>query len=62
MVLYGIWQGIESPPRLQYMNAFGDEMCSLYEDNQIVKKSKVCFEPSGPYRPELIPVSVTLSD
>ncbi len=27
-----------------------------------VEPGKVCFEPSGPYRPELIPVSVALSD
>ncbi len=26
------------------------------------KVGKVCFEPSVPYRPELIPVSVALSD
>lgn len=32
MVLFGIWQGKASPPFLQYMNAFGEEMCSLYED------------------------------
>lgn len=32
MVLVWIWQGKESPPFLQYMNAFGEEMCSLYED------------------------------
>lgn len=31
MVLAGIWQGKASPPFLQYMNAFGEEMCSLYE-------------------------------
>ena len=31
MVLVGIWQGKASPPFLQYMNAFGEEMCSLYE-------------------------------
>ena len=32
MVLVGIWQGKASPPFLQYMNAFGEEMCSLYGD------------------------------
>ena len=30
MVLVGIWQGKGSP--LQYMNAFGEKMCSLYEE------------------------------
>ena len=30
MVLVGIWQGKGSPPFLQYMNKFGEEMCSLY--------------------------------
>lgn len=30
MVLVGIWQGKGSPPFLQYMNAFGEEMYNLY--------------------------------
>ena len=30
MVLVGIWLGKGSPPFLQYMNKFGEEMCSLY--------------------------------
>ena len=32
MVLVGIWQGKGSPPFLQYMNKFGEEMCSLYHE------------------------------
>lgn len=30
MILVGIWQGKGNPPFLHYMNAFGEEMCSLY--------------------------------
>ena len=30
MLLVGIWQGKGSPPFLQYMNTFGEEMCHLY--------------------------------
>ena len=30
MLLVGIWQGKGSPPYLQCMNAFGEEMCHLY--------------------------------
>lgn len=32
MILVGIWQGKGSPPFLQYMNSFGEEMCSLYHE------------------------------
>lgn len=30
MILVGIWQGKGNPPFLQYLTAFGEEMCSLY--------------------------------
>ena len=38
MVLVGIWQGKGSPPFLQYMNKFGEEMCSLFNEGISVNR------------------------
>ena len=38
MVLVGIWQGKGSPPFLQYMNKFGEEMCSLFNEGLSVNR------------------------
>lgn len=32
MIIAAIWQGKDRPPFSQYMNAFGEQMCKLYEE------------------------------
>lgn len=38
MILVGIWQGKGNPPFLQYLNAFGEEMCELYNNGITITK------------------------